>query len=131
MKKNLLNCGIFVLIIAVLYITAYFVFTMPINSGTFSKDEYYKELNNPEFKTDKVYEKITDMASAAKVGKKAIADRFENSESKLFSWKGCEVKYNDTDDIWCVRIFTFLGFGGGYSVLFNSNGSVLAIWGEK
>ena len=85
------------------------------------------------FQTDNNYGKITDCKSAAIVGKKAIADRFENSEGGIFEWMGCTVQYDVENDTYYIRTYHINPniFGGAYDVIIKSDGTVLAIWGEK
>ncbi len=133
MKKTIIIFGSIILAIIVLFFSLYFVATAPKNAGDFSTDRFTEHIENEDFQIDKNYGKITDYKSAAAVGKTAISDRFENSEGGLFEWMGCSVKYDRVNDTYYVRTYHVAPFvlGGAYDVIIQSDGTVLAIWGEK
>ena len=111
----------------------YFISITPKDTGKFSVDEFVEYIQNPHFQTDKNYGEIADYKSAAKAGKAAIAERFENSEGGLFEWMGCNVQYDAESDAYYIRTYQMFPpvFGGAYDVIIQSDGIVLAIWGEK
>ena len=133
MKKAIIISGSIILAIVVIFFSLYFIATTPKNAGDFSVGEFTEHIENKHFQTDKNYGKITDYKSAAAAGKTAILDRFENSEGGLFEWRGCSVKYDKASDTYYVQTYhlTPMMFGGGYGVILQSDGTVLAIWGEK
>ena len=63
----------------------------------------------------------------------AINERFENSDGSILEWMDCAVRYDKENDAYYVRIshVTSLVMGGAYDVIIQSDGTVLAIWGEK
>ena len=109
------------------------VATAPKNAGSFSVDKFAGYIENEHFQTDKNYGKITDNTSAAAAGKTAISDRFENAEGSIFEWMGCRVRYDQECSAYYVRTFHVNPrvLGGAYDVIIQSDGTVLAIWGEK
>ena len=133
MKKAIIISGSIILAIVVIFFSLYFIATTPKNAGVFSVGEFTEHIENKHFQTDKNYGKITDYKSAAAAGKTAILDHFENSEGGLFEWRGCSVKYDKASDTYYVQTYhlTPMMFGGGYGVILQSDGTVLAIWGEK
>ena len=133
MKKAIIISGSIILAVLVLFFLLYFILTTPKDMGDFSVDEFAEHIQNEHFQTDKNYGKITDYKSAAAAGKAAISDRFENSEGSLFEWRGCSVKYDKVSDSYYVRTYHLIPmmFGGAYDVILQSDGTVLAIWGEK
>ena len=133
MKKAMIISGSVILAIAVLFFTLYSVLTAPKNAGDFSIDNFTEYIENEHFQTDKNYGNITDYKSAAAAGKTAIAERFENSEGSLFEWMDCSVQYDAESDAYYIRTYQMFPpvFGGAYDVIIRSDGTVLAIWGEK
>ena len=133
MKKAIIISGSIILAVLVVFFSLYFISTAPKDTGDFSVDKFAEYIQNEHFQTDKNYGGITDFKSAAKVGKTAIAERFENSEGGLFEWMGCSVLYDEANDVYYVRTYHIAPFlkGGAYDVIIKSNGTVLAIWGEK
>jgi len=133
MKKTITILGIIILLLLVVFFSLYFILTTPKNTGDFSIDDFSEYLQNEHFQTDKNYGKITDCKSAAVAGKRAISDRFENSEGSLFKWMGCSVEYDRVNDTYYVRTYSVspFVFGGAYDVIMQADGTVLAIWGEK
>lgn len=133
MKKAIIIYGSIILAVLVVFFSLYFISTTPKDTGEFSVDEFAEYIQNEHFQTDENYGKITDYKSAAKAGKTAIAERFENSEGGLFERMGCSVQYDKANDVYYVRTYRIAPFvmGGGYDVIIQSDGTVLAIWGEK
>ena len=133
MKKAIIISGSIILAVLVVFFSLYFIATAPKDTGDFSVDKFAEYIQNEHFQTDKNYGEITDFKSAAKVGKTAIAERFENSEGGLFEWMGCSVQYDEANDVYYVRTYHIAPFlkGGAYDVIIKSNGTILAIWGEK
>ena len=117
----------------VLFVFLYFVFTAPRFTGDFSINEFREERENINFQTEINYGKIDGYKSAASAGKAAIADRFENSDGGIFEWMCCAIKYDAENDAYYIRTFHFnpLTKGGAYDVIIQSDGMVLAIWGEE
>jgi len=127
MKKIIVTAVSVVLVVVIGLIVAFFISTAPKDKGSFSVGEYTYEISNVNFHTDKTYDKITDYKTAAE-------ERFEDSDSTLLKWMGCEVKHDSDADAWHVR--TYIVFpnnmkGGAYDVILRPDGSVIAIWGEK
>ena len=133
MKKAIIISSSIILAVLVVFFSLYFISITPKDTGKFSVDEFVEYIQNPHFQTDKNYGKIADYKSAAKAGKAAIAERFENSEGGLFEWMGCNVQYDAENNAYYIRTFHInpLIFGGVYDVIIQSDGTVLAIWGEK
>ena len=133
MKKAIIISGSIILAVLVVFFSLYFISITPKDTGKFSVDEFVEYIQNPHFQTDKNYGEIADYKSAAKAGKAAIAERFENSEGGLFEWMGCSVRYDAESDAYYVRTFHVSPrvLGGAYGVIIQSDGTVLAIWGEK
>ena len=133
MKKAVIAIGLIVLIISVLFICLYFVLTAPKFTGNFSVNTYQSEIENDNYHTETNYGKINDYKSAASAGKKAITDRFENSKGGIFKWMGYSVQYDAESDAFYIRTYPLTPFmeGGTYDVIIQSDGTVLAIWGEK
>lgn len=134
MKKALRMGCIIILIIIVSFFVGYFIITIPKYKGEFSVDDFTAVTGNSEFHTNEVYDNIADYQSAAEIGKAAIADRFDNAEGSLLEWKGCDVQYDSSNDVWHIRSYPFSilpMFGGEHNVLLRSDGTVMAIWGEK
>ena len=133
MKKAIIISGSIILAVLVVFFSLYFISITPKDTGKFSVDEFVEYIQNPYFQTDKNYGKIADYKSAAKAGKAAIAERFENSEGGIFEWMGCSVQYDKANDVYYVRTYHIAPFvkGGAYDVIIQSDGTVLAIWGEK
>lgn len=131
MKKLIITSGI--IIFAFLIAIFYFISTMPKYAGDFSLDDFSVYIENEHFQTDKNYGKITDYKSAAAVGKTAISDRFENIDDRIFKWMSCDVKYDKKNGAYYIRTYHLLPalFRGAYDVIIQSDGTVLAIWGEK
>ena len=133
MRKTIIILCSVILVFLVAFFSLYFILTTPKDTGDFSVDNYAEYIQNENFQTDNNYGKITDCKSAAIVGKKAIADRFENSDGGIFEWMGCSVQYDTEHDVYFVRTYHLAPFmmGGAYDVIIQSDGTVLAIWGEK
>ena len=133
MKKAIIISGSIILVVLVVFFSLYFISITPKDTGKFSVDEFVEYIQNPHFQTDKNYGEIADYKSAAKAGKAAIAERFENSEGGLFEWMGCSVQYDKENNAYYVRTYhtSPLVMGGAYDVIIQSDGTVLAIWGEN
>ena len=133
MKKAIIILSSIILVFLVAFLLSYFILTNPKNAGDFSIDNYAEYIQNEYFQTEINYGKITDYKSAAVAGKNAIADRFENSEGDILEWKGCDVLYDTENNAYYIRIYHINPFilGGAYDVIIQSDGTVLAIWGEK
>lgn len=133
MKKVITILGVIILALLVAFFSFYFILTTPKNTGDFSVDEFAEYIQNEHFQVDKKYGEITNYKSAAKAGKTAIAECFENSEGGIFEWMGCSVQYDKANDVYYVRTYHVAPFvmGGAYDVIIQSDGTVLAIWGEE
>ncbi len=133
MKKAIIVISSIVFAVLVLFIVLYFAFTAPRFTGDFSINEFQGEMENVNFQTEINYGKIDDYKSAASAGKNAIADRFENSDGGILEWMGCSVQYDAENDAYYIRTYHLapLMMGGAYDVIIKSDGTVLAIWGEK
>ena len=133
MKKAIIILSAIILVFLVAFFALYFILTAPKSTGAFSVDNYAENIQNENFQTDENYGTITDWKSAAIAGKKAIADRFENSEGGIFEWMGCSVRYDEESDAYYVRTYHVAPFvkGGAFDVIIQSDGTVHAIWGEK
>lgn len=114
------------------FFSLYFISITP-KYTVFFVEEFAEYIQNEHFKTDKNYGKITDYKSAAKAGKIAIAERFENSECGIFECMSCSVQYDKEKDAYYVRTYHTAPYvkGGAYGVIIQSDGTVLTIWGEK
>ena len=133
MKKVIITSSSIILAVVVVFFSLYFISTAPKDTGVFSVDEFAEYIQNEYFQTDKNYGEIIDFKSAAKAGKTAIAERFENCDGSIFEWMGCSVQYDKVNDVYYVRTYHIAPFvmGGAYDVIIQSDGTVLAIWGEK
>ena len=133
MKKAIIILSAIILVFLVAFFALYFILTAPKSTGAFSVDNYAEYIQNENFQTDENYGTITDWKSAVIAGKKAIADRFENSEGGIFEWRECSVRYDVESDAYYVRTYHVAPFvlGGAFDVIIQSDGTVLAIWGEK
>ena len=133
MRKTIIILCSVILVFLVAFFSLYFILTTPKDTGDFSVDNYAEYIQNEHFQTDNNYGKITDYKSAASAGKKCIADRFKNSEGGIFEWMGCSVQYDTENDVYFVCTYHLAPFmmGGAYDVIIKSDGTVLAIWGEK
>ena len=132
MKKTIIILSAIILVFLIAFFSLYFFLTAPKDTGDFSVDNYAEYIQNECFQTDNNYGKITGYKSAASAGKKAIADRFENSEGGIFEWMGCSVQYDSENNAYyiCTYHVNPNYLGGAYNVIVQSDGTVLAIWGE-
>ena len=132
MKKKALIAGAIVLV-AITFVSLYFVFSTPRYTGAFSVGDYQEEMENIYFQTDESYGDISNYMSAAKAGKTAIAQRFETTEGHLFRWRGCSVQYDEENSTYLVSTYYVspLRMGGRFCVILQSDGTVLSIWGDK
>lgn len=133
MKKAIMVISITIFTVLVLFICLYFTLTAPKFTGDFSISTYQSEIENVNFQTEMNYGKIDGYKSAASAGENAILDRFEDSEGGIFEWIGCSIQYDAESDAYFVRTYHLAPFmmGGAYDVIIKSDGTVLAIWGEK
>jgi hypothetical protein len=133
MKKIIIIISTIILAIVIIFFSLYFIATTPQYAGDFSVDQYAKYMQDENFQTDKNYGEIIDYKSAARVGKTAIFEHFENSEGSIFEWMGCDVCYDEECDTYYIRTYhvSFHVLGGAYDVIIQSDGTILAIWGEK
>ena len=134
MKKMTAILGISILVIVIGIFSVYFTLTAPKDKGEFSVSDYSEEIGNVNFQTEKTYDNITDYKSAAQAGKMAISERLEGLEGSVFKWIGCDVQYDSENDAYYVRTYDISPVpvsGGSYGVIMKSDGTVLAIWGEK
>ena len=133
MKRAIIISSAIIVAAVVFFFSLYFIFTAPKYAGNFSVDKYTEHIQNEHFQTDKNYGKITDYKSAAKAGKTAIFERFEHSEGSIFKWRGCYVQYDKESDAYFVYVHHFVPFmfGDTYAAIIQSDGTILAIWGEK
>lgn len=133
MKKTAYLWGIVFLLVLLAFVAAYFGMTQPKNCGEFSVETYSEEIATSSFQSDQIYEAVLDYQGAARIGKQAIADRFEAYKSSIFSWMACDVRYDPSADMWFVRVYRVSpwGSGTGYNVILRSDGSIRSIWGEK
>ena len=133
MKNTIIIFASVILVFLIAFFSLYFILTTPKNTGDFTIENYADYIQNENFQTGNNYGKITDNKAAAITGKKAIADRFENSEGGIFGWMGCAVQYDVENDAYYIRTYHINPFvlGGAYDVIIQSDGIVLAIWGER
>lgn len=133
MKRSMIVTGAILLVILALAVCLSFVLTAPKFVGDFSASAYQAEIDNPNFQVDANYGAIEDFESAARAGKKAIADRFGNFHGGIFSCMGCSVQYDAEREVYLIRTYPFAPFiaGGAYDVILQSDGTILAVWGEK
>lgn len=133
MKKTIMISIILIFIILFAFLSFYLISTTPKYVGDFNVVEFSEYIENESFQIDKNIGKITDYKSAAKVGKSLIAERFENSNGNIFEWMGCDVQHDKENDIYFVRTYHVSSRvkGGAFDVIIRSDGTVLAIWGEK
>ncbi len=134
MKRTVTISVISILAVVILFFSLYFVLTSPAYTGEFSISEFSEEIQNVSFHVEKTYGSANDYKSAAVAGKAVINERFESSDGSIFEWRGCDVKYDKENDVYHVRTYNislFPVFGGAYDVIIKSDGTILAIWGEK
>jgi len=133
MRKTITIFTAVVLTVIIFFFCLYFAFTAPKFTGNFSISTYQREMDYVNFQSEINCGKITDYKSAAKAGKTAIAERFEDTEGSLFQWVGCSVQYDAENDAYYIRRYQMFPpvFEGAFDVIIQSDGTVLAIWGEK
>ncbi len=131
-KAGKIICAVLIALAAAFF-SFRFLLTRPGYTGVFSVSDFEEYTENENFRTGSDYGPIPDWRSAAAAGKAAIADRFENSEGSIFEWMGCTVRYDEENDAYEIRTYHVfpIMFGGAYDVILKSDGTVLAIWGEK
>lgn len=133
MKKAIIISFSIILAVIVTFLCVYFFLTAPKFKGDFSVSDFQTQIENINFQTDKNYGNITDFKSAAKAGKTAIAERFQNSSGGIFEWMCCDVRYDKENDAYYVRTYHASPriLGGAYDVIIQSDGTILTIWGEN
>ena len=133
MRRSWIGTGAILFAGLALLVCLSIVMTAPKFAGDFSVSAYQAEMENVNFQSDVNYGTIKDFESAARAGKRAIGDRFENSGSGMLCWMGCAVQYDAECDVYFVRRYPLLPLiaGGAYDVILQSDGTILAIWGEK
>ena len=133
MKRAMIVTGSIALVVLALLVCLSLVLTAPKFKGNFSISDYQAEMDNPNFWSDVNYGTIKDFEIAARVGKQVIANRFEDSMGGIFAWMGCAVQYDAENDVYFVRTYPLLPLiaGGAYDVILQTDGTVLAVWGEK
>ena len=133
MRKKSMAITSVILIILLVFFGVYFVLSAPKFAGNFTVSDFGEYLENEDFQTDINYGEITDYRIAANAGKKAIAECFENAEGGIFEWMGCFVYYDLESDTYYICTYHLLPFinGGAYDVILKSDGTILAVWGEK
>jgi len=133
MKKSIIISASVILAIVVIFFSLYLVVTTPKQAGNFSVDKFTEYIENENFQTEENYGEIIDFKSAAKAGKTAISERFQDSDGGVFEWMGCSVKYDAENVAYYIRTHHVnpLMKGGAHDVIIQSDGKVLAIWGEK
>lgn len=132
MKKTIIVLSAIIFAFLVAFFSFYFISTAPKNAGDFAIEDYSEIIQDENFHTDDNYGEIADYKSAASAGKKAILETFENAKGGIFEWMGWSVQYNAEADAYCIRTYHIRPmFGGAYGVIIQSDGTVMAIWGEK
>lgn len=133
MKKAVIIISAIVIALVVAFFSFYFISTATKYTGEFSVTDFEEDIQNEHFQTDKNYGTVTDYKSAAVAGKNAVSERFENSEGGIFEWMRCDVQYDSANDAYYIRSYQIFPFvlGGAYDVIIKSDGTVLAILGEK
>ena len=131
MKKAILS-GLIAFGAVAVFFLFYLISTKPQYAGAYSVEEYSEYILEERFQTDRQYGEISGVSSAAKAGKMAISDRFENAEGDLWEWMGCDIQYDQESDTYYIRTYHLSPrvAGGAYDVIIRSDGTVLAIWGE-
>lgn len=134
MKKRIAMIFVVILLFVAIFILSYFVFTAPKYDGEFLLDDFSDVIESFPFPGHKTYGKIIDYKSAGEIGKNII-DEFYGGYSKgsIIEWMGCKVQYAPQHDVYYIRIYHIspLVIGGAYDIIIRSDGTVLAIWGEK
>lgn len=134
MKKTVVVFISVTLILLVGVFSLYSVLTSPKYEGEFSIDSFSDEIDRFSFESSGHFGNITDYQSAAKAGMNAIEELFgEESAGSFFEWRGCTVKYDTEHDVYHIRTFQMFPpvLGGAYNALIRSDGTGLAVWGEK
>ena len=133
MKKIIIISLSVIVVVTVVFFSSYFIMTAPKYKDDFSINDFTEYIENPNFQTDKNYGKIMDYKSAARAGKNVISERFDDVEGSIFEWMGCDVRHDKTNDAYYIRTYHIYPpmLGGAYGVIIKSDGTVLAIWGEK
>lgn len=133
MKKRIIVLIIVIVSLSIVYAALYFATTTSKYTGEFSISKFSDKIENIDFQTEKTYGRLNDYKSAAAEGKAAIAEHFEDSSGSIFKWMGCDVQYDQVNDVYYVRTYQLFPpvLGGAYDVIMKSDGTILAIWGEK
>ena len=133
MKKTAIITSTVILIIVIGFLCLYFAMTSTSYIGEFSVSEFEYEIDNPDFQSDINCGEITDFRTAAKMGKTVISECFENADGSIFRWMACDIMYDEVNDVYYIRTYRIspLLNGGAYDVIVQSDGTVLAVWGEK
>ena len=134
MKKAWIVLTIVVLSFIVIFLSAYWIATAPMNAGEFSLDEFAWEIENFAYQGDKTYGEFDNRREAARIGKQVIAEHFEAySKGSVLEWVGCSVAYDAQNNVYHVRTFYLTPFmmGGAHDVVLHTDGTVIALWGEK
>ena len=121
------------LCLCAVYVGIYGYITAPRDAGDFLARDYADYISDIHCQSDQIYAPISDVKSAGKIGRKALADRFPASRNGLFRWMVCDVQYNERNDMWYIRANSRFApeLGGDYHVIMRANGTVVAIWGDK
>jgi len=134
MKKATIILGGVILLSFAAFCCIYFIVTAPKYMGNFSASELLETVEIQNFQNDSQHGSIGDYKSAAKAGKIAIRERFENGSGHIFKWMGCEVCFDEQRGAYLVHTYPISllpGSGGAYNVILEADGTILAIWGEK
>ena len=133
MKKTAIITSTVILIIVLVFFGLYFAMTAPSYIGEFYVSEFIYEIDNPDFQSDMKCGGITEFKTAAKIGKTVISECFENADGSIFRWMACDIMYDEVNDVYYIRTYRMspLVNGGAYNVIIQSDGTVLAVWGEK
>ena len=134
MTKKLITITVSILLFIIVFLSAYFILTLPKNKGDFSVDSFAEEIELFAYQGDTKHGELTDYKCAAKIGKATIEDKFgKTSKGSVFEWMGCDVKYDKENAIYYIRTYHINPRmkGGAYDVLIKADGTVIAVWGEK
>lgn len=132
MKKKAVIIGIVLLVLVVCVVM---IALLPGKVESFSVSDYTEQIENPNFHTDKQYAAVTDARGAKKIGQEALTERFgDNDDGYWFTWPRITVSYDEENDVWLIvkgNASLFPVEGGSLYVLIRSDGTEIAIWGEK
>ena len=133
-KKSIIVITAAILLLVIAGFSAYFILTSPKNDGEFSVDDFADTIKIFAYQGDQKYDAPTDYKSAGKIGIKAINEAYgKYSKNSIVDWMGCDVQYDEENETYYVRTYHFNPnlFGGAYDVIIKSDGTILAMWGEK